>query len=144
MLWHLYLKKGTAYVPAVGQAEAGFYTEIEPVSVVPVTDSGALQSAIKNAISKGNPIVPTPPRAEKPVVLKYANVKSWSAFEKDTLTWKIFEKAGRYEIKPGRRHPDGGWEDDLNRIESLPAGATLDDVAGRVAALLVEAAASAS
>ena len=55
MLWQLYLRKGTAYVPIVAQTEAGFYTDIEPVAVVPVTDSRALENAIKAAMSKGNP-----------------------------------------------------------------------------------------
>src|SRR5688572_21248607 len=82
MLWQLYLRKGMAYVPTVAQTGAGFYTNIEPVAVVPVTDSGALENAIKIAMSKGNPIVPTPTRDAfpKPVVLEYAKVKSWSAF----------------------------------------------------------------
>jgi hypothetical protein len=140
MLWHLYLRKGTAYVPTVAQTEAGFYTDIEPV---PATDSGALKNALKVAIGKGNPIVPTPIRAAfpKPVVLEYAKLKSWSAFEKDALNWTIVEKAGSYEIQPGRKRPDGkGWEADPERVELLPAGTTHDEIARRVATLLAQAA----
>jgi hypothetical protein len=141
MLWHVYLRKGTAYVPTVAQTEAGFYTDIEPVAVVPVTDSAALENAVKVAMSKGNPVVPTPTRAAfpKPVVLQYAKVKSWSAFEKDALNWTVVEKAGSYQIEPGRKRSDGrGWEADPDRIESLPPGATYDEIARRVATLLAQ------
>jgi hypothetical protein len=142
MLWQLYLRKGTAYVPTVAQTEAGFYMDIEPVAVVPVTDSWALENAVKVAMGKGNPIVPTPTRAAfpKPVVLVYAKVNSWSAFEKDAMNWTIVEKAGGYEIKPGRKRPDGkGWEADSDRVESLPLGTTHDEIARRVATLLAQA-----
>lgn len=147
MLWHVYLRKGTAYVPTVAQTEAGFYSDIEPVDVIPVTDSAALENAIKVAMSKGNPIIPTPTRAAfpKPVVLQYAKVKTWSAFEKDARHWTILEKAGNYQIEPGRKRPDGkGWEADPDRVESLPPGTTHDEVARRVATLLAQAAASPS
>jgi hypothetical protein len=138
MLWQLYLRNGTVYVPTVAQTEAGYYMDIEPVEAVSATDTGALEHAIKEAMSKGNPIVPTPRRATfpKPVVLKHANVKSWSAFEKGTLNWTIVGKSGNYQIKPGRKRPDKGWEEDPAKIESLPPGTTLDEVARRVVALV--------
>jgi hypothetical protein len=143
MLWQLYLRKGTAYVPTVAQTEAGFYTDIEPVAVIPVTDSRALEIAIKVVMNKGNPIVPTPTRAAfpKPIVLEYAKVKSWSAFEKDALNWTIVEEAGNYKIKPARKRADGiGWEADPDRVEALPPGTTHDDIARRIASLLAQAA----
>lgn len=126
------------YVPTVAQAEAGPRLGIDPVAVVSVTDTEALQRAIKEAMSKGNPIIPAVTRDTfpKPVVLKYAKVKSWSAFERGTLLWTIVAKAGNYEIKPGRKRPDRGWEDDPEKIESLPPGTTLDEVAKRVVVLV--------
>ncbi len=95
-------------------------------------------------MSKGNPIVPTPARATfpKPVVLAHAKVKTRSAFERDALNWTIVEKAGSYQITPGRKRSDGkGWEDDPDRVETLPPGTTQDEIARRVAALLAQAAA---
>jgi hypothetical protein len=105
---------------------------------VPVADAVALTAAIKETMARGNPIIPTPKRDSwpEPVVLKYAKVKSWSAFEKEALNWEVVEEAGIYQINPGRRHPDGGWEDDPERIETLPEGAAIDDVAKRVVALV--------
>jgi hypothetical protein len=138
MMWQLYLRNGTVYVPTVAQTEAGFYMDIEPVMAVMATDSTALQSAIKEAMSRGNPITTTPTRAAfpQPVVLKYAKVKSWSTFEKGTLYWKIVEKDGNYQIKPGRRRTDRGWEDDPERLEPLPPGTTPDTAAQRLVSLV--------
>ena len=140
MLWQIYLRKDKVYVPTVAQTEAGFYTDIEPVIVVPAIDSKAFQGAVREIMAKGNPIVPTPTRASfpKPVILKYANVNSWSAFEKGALHWTVVEKLGNYQIKPSQRRQDRGWEEDPKRIEALPEGATLDEVARRVVALVQE------
>lgn len=137
MFWHLYLRKGSVYLPTVARTEAGFYMNIEPVRVVPVSDSEAFENAVKEMMAKGNPAIPTPARASypKPVVLKYAQVKSWSAFERDSFNWAI-EKNGIYQIKPGRRRPDRGWEDDPEKIEALPEGTTPEEVAKRVVALV--------
>ena len=138
MLWEIYLKKDTVYLPTVAKTDAGIYSDIEPVKVVQVWDTDAFVAAIKETMARGNPIIPTPKRDAwpEPVVLKYANVKSWSAFEKETVDWAIVKKAGIYQIKPGKRHPDGGWEDDRERIETLPEGATVDDVAKRAVELV--------
>jgi hypothetical protein len=138
MLSHLYLRNGTVYLPTVAKTEAGFYMDVEPVRVVSATDSKALQGAIVEVMSKGNPTVPTPARASfpKPILLNYARVKSWSDFEKNALVWTIEETDGIYQIKPGRRRADRGWEDDPGRIESLPSGTVLGTVAQRAADLV--------
>jgi hypothetical protein len=135
MLWNVYLRNGTAFVPTVAQTDAGFFLNVDPVGVVSATDTEALQHAVKQAIGRGNPKVPTPTRADfpKPVVLKYAKIKSWSAFEKGCLYWTIVEKDGVYDVKQGRKRLDRGWEDDPNRIEVLPPGISIDEVAQRVA-----------
>ncbi len=138
MLAEIYLRKNIVYLPTMARTEAGIYSGIDPVTVVPVTDAGAFTVAIRETMARGNPIIPTPKRDSwpEPVVLKYAKVKSWTAFEKDASIWTVEEKAGIYHISPGRRHPDGGWEDDPVRIETFPKGATIDDVARRVVALV--------
>lgn len=135
MVWNVYLRNGIAFVPTVAQTDAGFYLDVDPVGVVSATDTQALQHAVKQAIGRGNPKVPTPTRAAfpKPVVLKYAKAKSWSVFEKGCLNWTIVEKDGVYHVKPGRKRPDRGWEDDPKRSEALPPGIGIDEVAQRVA-----------
>jgi hypothetical protein len=135
MVWHIYLRNRTAFIPAVAQTDAGFFLDVDPVEVVSATDAEALQHAVKQAIGRGNPKVPTPTRAAfpKPVVLKYAKVKSWPAFETGCLYWTIVEKNDVYHVIQGRKRPDRGWEDDHKRIEALPPGTGLDEVAQRVA-----------
>src|SRR5882672_2271708 len=119
MLWNVYLRNGIAFIPTVAQTDAGFFLDIDPVAVISATDAEALQDPIKQAMGRGNPKVPTPTRAAfpKPVVLKYAKVKSWSAFEKGCLNWTIVVEDGVYHIKRGRKRPDHGWEDDPKHIE---------------------------
>jgi hypothetical protein len=140
MLCKLYLRSGTVYLPTVARTEAGYYIDSEPVEAVSINDAEALRRAIKNSISKGNPVVPTPTRAAsvEPVVLKYARVESWPAFEKGTLLWRIVEKSGNYHIKQGRKRLDKGWEDDPAKTEALPSGSTLDDVAKRTISIIQE------
>lgn len=135
MLWSVYLRDGTAFIPTVVRTDAGFFLEVDPVAVISATDADALQKAINQAIGRGNPKVPTPTRANfpKPVILKYAKVKSWSAFERNCLSWSIAEKDGVYQLKQGRKRSDRGWEDDPARIEALPPGTSLDEVAKRMA-----------
>ncbi|QQO21022.1 hypothetical protein JJB98_14395 [Bradyrhizobium diazoefficiens] len=134
MVWHIYLRNRTVFIPTVAETDAGFYLDEDPVEVVSVTDTEALQHAVKQVIGRGNPKVPTPTRAAfpKPVVLKYARVKSWPAFERGCLYWTIVKKDGVHHLIQGRKRADRGWEDDPERIESLPPGAGIDEVAQRV------------
>jgi hypothetical protein len=73
------------------------------------------------------------------VILKHAAVRSWSAFERSATYWRISEKDGRYCFGPGRRAADRGWEDDPANEELLPAEATVETVAQRVACVLAAA-----
>lgn len=119
----------------------GLYREIEPLAVVPVSNTSALHRAFAETIARGNPKVPVlrgrdfPP----PVVLKYAGVKSWRAFARGTGTWSIDERDGVFRIR-GYRKDGGGWVPDQNAIESFPPGTSADQVIERVIAILQSAA----
>jgi hypothetical protein len=141
MVCNFYLSVATVYVPTVARTEAGFYVEVEPVSVVSAREVGALQNAVIEYIHRGNPTTPTRKAFPKPVLLKYGNIKSWSAFEKSASLWTLEEKGGVYQIKPGRPCIDGGWEESHERVESFAPGATVEAVAQRIASLLQTAAA---
>ena len=76
MLFHVYLRAGIVYVPTVAKRE-GAYTDIEPVAVVPVTDTEALRWALLDAVARKNVVVPVQRgKWPAPVLLKYAGVKS--------------------------------------------------------------------
>src|SRR5579871_798522 len=96
----IYLRNRTVYVPTMGRMDKGFFRGIEPVAVVAVSETEALHKAIGEAIVLGNPDVPIPKRSEwpKPVLLKYAGVKSWSAFERGMQLWGLEEKDSAFVI----------------------------------------------
>jgi hypothetical protein len=146
MTWQIYLRKGLVYVPTVAQTEAGFYLGIEPVDVVPVADTEALQRAIWRAINAGNPKIATPTRAyfPEPVLLRYANVKSWPVFERSALFWSVAKKNGSYEISRGRKRSDRGWEDYPAQIQTMPPGSGLHEISHRIASLIQASAGTAT
>ena len=140
MLYDCYLKNSIVYVPTVGK-RGGVYNDIEPVAVVPVTNTEGLRRSFLDAIARKN--IDLPPIKDKwppPILLKYAGVKSWSAFARGTLTWNIDETDGTYRIVGHRVHPDGYWVRDPDQTTNFSPGTALDDVIGRMIAILQEAA----
>jgi hypothetical protein len=144
MLHSCYLRDGIVYVPTVATREREpVYTDIEPVAVVPVVNTDALRRALFDSIAKKNVIIPTPdPKAlrDPPILLKYAGVRSWSAFFRNASTWSISEKDGSYQILGYRKHLKKYWEEDPSQKIQFPAAATIDDVIDRMIAILQEAA----
>jgi hypothetical protein len=140
MLCDLYLRKGTVFVPTLGKMDGGPYRDIEPVDVVPVSDTEGLRQALHATIARGNPSIgPYPRPYPPPVVLKHAGLRSWHAFARGTRPWSIRERDGSYQIIGRRDHPDG-WVEDPDQTIHFPAGTTLDDVIDRMIAILQTAA----
>ena len=81
MLFNLYLRKGKVFIPTCGHVPGGPYRDIEPVTVVEVSDIDSLRQAFRQTIARGNPPVGPYPRPNPPpVVLKHAGVKSLGGF----------------------------------------------------------------
>jgi hypothetical protein len=141
MLVHAYLRRGVVYVPTVARREGGpVYTDIEPVAVVPVANSEGIRRALLDAIARGNVTVPVPKgKWPPPVLLKYADVKTWSAFARDASQWSL-EDEGKYQIVGFRTHPKGYWEEDPDQKIEFSPGTTVDDVIARMIAILQDAA----
>jgi hypothetical protein len=142
MLYHSYLKNGVVYVPTVARLQTGAYTDIEPVAVVPVANKETLRHAFLDVIARKNAIVPNPPKDDwpPPVLLKYAGVKTWSAFARGTSQWSIKEKDGKFQIVGYRTHRNGYSEQDPGQKTDFPPNATADDVIERMIAILQDAA----
>jgi hypothetical protein len=136
--WGVYVRQGTVYVPTVALTDAGYRLEIEPVEVASAASPQDVRAAVARAIGRGHPRVSTPTRADfsEPVVQKRAGVKSMAAFERSTTQWGIQEDAGIFRIVGKRLTAKGGWESDPGRVESLAPGASIDDVARRVAEIV--------
>jgi hypothetical protein len=115
--------------------------DVEPVAAIAASDTAAVRQALLDTIARGNPPTPHYQRGTypQPVVLKYAGVKTWSAFARGTLNWTIKEKDGKYQIVGYKMHPDG-WVEDPEQITSFPEGTTLDDVIDRAIEIVQEAA----
>jgi hypothetical protein len=128
----------------MGKMDKGFYRGIEPVAVVSASNTEALRQALAETIARGNPEVPMLRRREwpQPVVLKYAGVKTWSAFERGAFLWSIEERNARLQIAGQKKQPDGMWRDDPEQTITFPPGTSADKVIDRMIAVLQNATAS--
>lgn len=131
--WLLILRKGQAFVPTMARTEAGFYVAIEPVAVVNARDQLGLERALIRTIRRGNPLVPTPSRANasKNPLLKHAKVKSTSSFDKLAKSWKFSKRNGDYFIIPYKKKERGQVEDH-ERGEAIPAEEPVEAVVRRL------------
>jgi hypothetical protein len=142
MLSNCYLRKGNVYVPSVAKLGPAYYMDVEPVSVVPASNTEGVGRALRSAMVQGNPDIPAPARGHHPapILPKYAGVKNWSAFARGTSTWSIKERDGNYEIAGHRKNPKGYWEEDPGQKIEFPPGTTVDTVIARMIAILQDAA----
>lgn len=133
-MWHVYVRKGTAFVPNVAQTKAGFFLDVEPVRVARLDDPQSLASAIEQAMTAGNPRVPTPTRAAfpKPVILKPAGAKNWNAFVERGACFTVFRGDGELEITETARNEDGEWMDTPSLNQKLSLTSPASDIARRI------------
>ncbi len=75
-----------------------------------------------------------------PVLLKYAGIKSWSAFERGMLFWTIKDSNTSFRIAGQKKQPNGMWKDDPEQSLVFPSEATVDDVIERTIMILQDAA----
>lgn len=142
MLLHAYLRNGIVYVPTVAKLTTGAYLDIDPVVVESVANAVGLRRTFLDANTRSNPVI-SPPQKGKwppPVLLKYAKVKSWSAFAPGTSMWTIKEEDRNYQIIGFRDHSDGYWAPDPNQTIKFSLGATIDTVIERMIVTLQQTA----
>jgi hypothetical protein len=142
MLCHFYLRKGIVYVPTLARVDQAYYSSVEPVAVVPMSNTESLRRVLLDTIARGNPAVPrlSPGQSYSPVTLKYAGIKNWSTFERGTSYWNIEEENGIFRVVAHRK-AEQGWEEDENGSETFPKGTSVVDVVDRMIAILQGAAA---
>jgi hypothetical protein len=144
MDYHVYLRKGTLFIPTTGLVEKGLLRDVEPVSVFSVTNTESVRQALHATIARGNPPTPhySPGSHPQPVVLKYAGVKTWSAFSREAKSWSIQEDNKIYRIVGYRKHSKGYWAEDPDQKIEFSSGTTVDEVIDRMIAILQDAARS--
>jgi hypothetical protein len=108
-LYHCYLRNAVVYVPTVVKLQTGAYMDVDPVAVILVGDTQSLRRALLDSIARKNAIVSPPPKDNwpPPVLLKYAGVKTWSAFARGASQWSIEDEDDKYQIVGYRTHRDG-------------------------------------
>jgi len=69
------------------------------------------REALAATITRGNPIVPKLRRWEwpSPVILKYAGVRTWSAFQRGMPAWETERKDGTFRMAGNTKRPNGMW-----------------------------------
>jgi hypothetical protein len=144
MVISCYFREDSVYVPTVARRASGpIYTDIEPIAVIPIIDLDAVRQALRESLKRGNAIIPDrdpKDREAPPAILKYARVRSWSAFFRSAWTWSIRDDDGLIKIIGYRRHPKGYWEQDPAQEIRFPRGTTVDDVIDRMITILQAAA----
>ena len=137
---HLYLREGMVYLPTMGKVAEGVYRGLEPVAVVSASDIGEIRRALNETFARGNPPAQLLRRSEYPpsLLLKYAEVKSWSVFERGLMFWTIKEKNSAFQIAGQSKRDDGGWRPDAERTIDFPPNSTTGDVIDRMIAIVQE------
>jgi hypothetical protein len=139
MHFDCYLRQGIVLLPTVGKVNQVVHFLVEPVAVVPVSNTGALRTALQQTIKRGNPIVKYD-RLAPPILCKYAGVKSWNTFARNASLWVMDETDGTLRIEPNTRESNGAFTPDKDAAEKLVAGSTIDDLIDRMIAILQKAA----
>lgn len=138
MCWNFYIIGHLVIIPTSSITEHGLYLETEPVATGSLNETEDLVRKIVEKIEQGNPRVPAPQHGAfpKPVVLRYAKAKSWSAFERSAALWSITKEDHEFIIGPCARAEDRGWLEDPSRMEKISGTVSLESVARRLVALM--------
>ncbi len=130
-LWSVYIREGKVFIPTVARTDAGYFLDVDPVFVHPVQDRQAIMESIRSVMAGGNPVIPAYSRElfPKPVVLRYAKVKSWRAFQASASAYQLRLNDSGFEIQPLRRAGPNHFEEDFERLVKLPQGITSDEFA---------------
>ena len=102
------------------------------MSMTDVAATTEFHQAIREALARNIPIVPTPPRdAKLNNILGVTKLRSWSAFERDATCWLIRQYQGIWKIAIQRSPKDGGG-DDKSQLILFPPGTGIEEVADRL------------
>ena len=132
-------RTGAVLIPCAAKTEAGFWLSVEPVEVAHTDDETSILSGVRKIAAQGVRSVPTPARDAfpKPIMLKYAGSKTWSAFQKIHVLINLERNSnGQFSIQPCRKAEDRSYVPDLAALKVLPIEATLDDAASEVIQLI--------
>ena len=132
-----YLRKGTVYVATFGRAQSGVDVMVKPIAAVSLGKIDELRMAIKEGLSLSNPVLQVGPSAaeeDRHALLVLADAESWTDFDRSsTGRWSLIPHNDAFEIISSKNYSKkGGWVKDLEVVNFLPAGTTLDAACDRL------------
>lgn len=132
--FHFYVRKGKAIIPTVAITEEGFYLDIEPVSIVSVSDKALLKEKLLSAIESENLRIPTPERADEPgsVVLEKVGVKRWEVFERQSVLFTFHGGPDAITLYETGRNHDGMWTRKIDEDKTFAADTPLPEIVDAV------------
>jgi hypothetical protein len=136
----IYFRGGKIYLPTMAKVPGGGHQGIDPVLVAPLSDHQVLRDALRETLTRGNPLLNTSVYADIPKssLLTLAGVKSFSAFARGTSLWSIVEEGGQFKIEYWKKGPVCGWVPDPEKTVVFPLGSSPDDVIERMIEILHE------
>lgn len=129
-----------AVLPTDAKTQSRFTISTEPVQVFDYHNKNEFLDVLKNAIERGFPNVPDPPKAEliqhedgipefkNPVELKYAQAESWDDLERKSIFISIRCYPSQYLIESWGHGADGKWSDEKLLELRLPSSVELEVV----------------
>lgn len=121
-------------IPQLAETQEGFLVEIEPVEIFSVDQIDQWKSVMYKRLSQGNPIIPTPEKAEAPgsPILARLNLKRWDDFEKKAVLYTIHAGPRFISVYATGKKKDGRWtKGDRERkfASQAPLEIVVDEVA---------------
>lgn len=115
-------------LPAVVQAEEGFYMDVEPITVLDTADEEAVRRALSDAfndvLQNGNQTVPTPERwdtqqAQSPILNKLG-LKRWLKFEAEATMYSVHTYPEKLDYYSTGVPLNGTWNNQQARHIAMP------------------------
>ena len=129
-LARFYLWSERVIIPTVARTEAGFYTDIEPIAVLEIKETTLLKESMLAVLSRANPEIPTPTRAEAPgsVVLEALELKKWAAFEKKAVLYMVHKRDEAIIVYGTGRGDNGMWTEKKSREKLFSADTPVSEI----------------
>ena len=113
-------------IPTVAQAEAGFYMDVEPVTICDANDQDKLREALTKALAMENPVIPTPEVTDDPgsVILDKLGLRKWLPFEAEAMMYTVHIADNKIECYSTGRAVRGSWQRNQSKHMTFdpPAG----------------------
>jgi hypothetical protein len=126
---HFYVRNRKVIIPTVAQTDEGFFIDVAPVEILPVSRTTQLRETLTSAMTSGNKEVQTPEAATPgSVVLEAVGIKRWEAFEKQSALYTIFSTTGSTTVYVTGRGDDGMWTQDKSNERVFAADTPKSDI----------------